>query len=316
MSVSLATFNVKNLLEPRDERERAVLPGKLDWIARMIRACDADVVGLQEIGPPELLDAVVARLERRGGYGEPILGTADARGIRCALLSRVPVLDAKVHTADALPFPVFREGDPAPFGERIPLRRGVVHARVEAPGTGTVDVLVVHFKSSRPVAARDAAGVELAAETARARAEGAVRSLVSRAAEALYVRGLVDGVLARTASATPAPGAFVAVVGDLNDVPDSVVGRILRADSDGVRARGDRLLDCAARIEARARYSALHEGRASQIDHVLASEALYARLESAAFLNSELRQHPPPDMAGDEVVSVDSDHAPLVARFG
>jgi endonuclease/exonuclease/phosphatase family metal-dependent hydrolase len=313
MPVTLATFNVKNLLEPRNERDRAILPAKLDWIARMIHTCDADVVGLQEVGPADLLEAVVARLERRGGYAKPILGTADARGIRCALLSRVPVIDAQVHTTDALPFPVFRAGDPAPFGARIPLRRGVVHARVDAPGTGAVDVLVVHFKSSRPVAARDAAGVEVAASTAHERGEGSLRSLVSRAAEALYVRGLVDGVLGRT----PGEAAQVAVVGDLNDVPDSVVGRILRADVDGAgRGRSDRLLDCASRIEARARYSAMHEGRATQIDHVLASERLYGRLESAAFLNAELRQHPPPDGAGEEVASADSDHAPLVARFG
>jgi endonuclease/exonuclease/phosphatase family metal-dependent hydrolase len=311
MPLSLATFNVKNLLEPRDGRERAVLPAKLDWIARLVRTCDADVVGLQEIGPPELLDAVVDRLERRGGYGQPIVGTPDARGIRCALLSRAPVVEAQVHTAEALSFPAFREGDPPPFGARIPLRRGVVHARVAAPGTGEVDVLVAHFKSSRPVAARDADGAERPAVTARARAEGALRSLVWRAAEALHVRSIVDAILVRS------PAAHVAVVGDLNDGPDSIVARILRADRDDRgKDRGDHLLDCAARVEASARYSALHEGRRSQIDHILASAGLYARLESAAFLNADLREHPAPDAAGNESPTVDSDHAPLVARFG
>ena len=70
----------------------------------MLARVDADVVALQEIGPAHLLDAVLDRLPSRGGYAATIFGTADARGIRCALLSRLPVLDARVRTATALPF--------------------------------------------------------------------------------------------------------------------------------------------------------------------------------------------------------------------
>lgn len=331
VGLAIATFNVKDLLEPRTDREREVLPAKLDFLARTLAACDADVVGLQEIGPPELLEAVLQRLPGRGGYGEPVVGTADARGIRCALLSRRPVLEARVHTADALSFPVFREGDPPPFGSRIPLRRGVVHARVEAPWGGAVDVLVAHFKSSRPVPARDAAGRERRSEDGEGergqqRAEAALRSLVWRAAEALHVRGLVDGLVAGPAGAT----AHVAVVGDLNDVPDSIPVRTVRGDIEAAATgtrRADALLDCTTRIEPRARFSVRHDGRATQIDHVLASAPLYARLETAAFLNAELRQHPPAPRlgsgpqptdlgGGDPEPQTDSDHAPLVARFG
>jgi endonuclease/exonuclease/phosphatase family metal-dependent hydrolase len=332
MALSIATFNVKDLLEPRTDREREVLPAKLDFLARTLAACDADVVGLQEIGPPELLEAVLQRLPARGGYGEPVVGTADARGIRCALLSRRRVVEARVHTADALTFPVFREGDPQPFGTRIPLRRGVVHARVEAPWGGTVDVLVAHFKSSRPVPARDAAGEEMRPlprdeePGARGRAEAALRSLVWRAAEALHVRGLVDGIMAgergalkgQRAEGPVAAGAHVAVVGDLNDVPDSTPVRTVRGDVEAVETgarRADVLFDCAARIEARARFSVLHDGRATQIDHVLASGPLYARLEDAAFLNADLRQHPPVERGEPPEPRPDSDHAPLVARF-
>src|SRR5262249_16695174 len=151
MGLSIATFNVKDLLEPRTDSQRAVLPAKLDWIARTLQACDADVVGLQEVGPPALLEAVLDRISLRGGYEGSVIGTADARGIRCALLSRIPIVEARVHTAEALSFPVFWDGDPAPFGSRIPLRRGVVHARLSAKGLGLVDVLVVHFKSARRV---------------------------------------------------------------------------------------------------------------------------------------------------------------------
>jgi endonuclease/exonuclease/phosphatase family metal-dependent hydrolase len=303
MGLSLATFNVKDLFEPRIE-------AKLDFIAATIAKCDADVVGLQEIGPPALLEAVLDRLPhvggaKRGGYGEPLVGTADARGIRCAVVSRLPLVHREVHTADALPFPRFYTTDPAPFGTRIPLRRGIVHARVEAAGVGEVDVLVGHFKSSRPVPARDGGGREQPAGTARARGEGTVRGLVWRIAEALFVRGLADAVLAARGA-----DAHVAVLGDLNDLPDSTALRVLRGDGP------EELLDCAARVDPAARYSTLHDGRRIQIDHALATRGLHGKLTSAEFLNAQLRQHDPVLPGSTAPPTIDSDHAPLVARFG
>jgi endonuclease/exonuclease/phosphatase family metal-dependent hydrolase len=302
MSLSLATFNVKNLLDPRDEAGRSLLPRKLDEIARMVRTCDADVVGLQEVGPVELLHEVTTRLPDCG-YGEPIVGTPDSRGIRCALLARVRVVAAVVRTAEALSFPVFCAGDPEPFGTRIPLRRGIVHARVDAPGLGEVDVFVAHFKSPLPLALRDASGAEVEPSGPRERAEGVLRSLVWRAAESLYVRGLVDEVLARE------PAAHVAVVGDLNDVPGSPMLRALRSEGAG------ELFDCAAVVAPDARFSILHRGRPTQIDHALATAGLHARLVGAHFLNAELRDHGVFDPERAELMTVDSDHAPLVVSF-
>jgi endonuclease/exonuclease/phosphatase family metal-dependent hydrolase len=301
MGLTLATFNVENLLEPQSEAERALLAAKIDSIGRMIHACDADVIGLQEVGPAELLKAVVERAD--GAYSESVIGTADKRGIRCALLSRLPLILSKVHTAEALAFPVFQRGDPPPFGNRVPLRRGVVHARMNAPGLGPVDVLVVHFKSSRRVPLRDASGNEVPATTARARAEGALRSVVWRAAEALHVRGIADDVM------TGAAGARLAVVGDLNDVPDSLPVRIVRGDGPA------ELLDCTRSIAPAARFSAFHDGPL-QIDHVLASIALHARLLDARFLNEDLGPRSPVALDGREAPSAESDHAPLVVRFG
>jgi len=304
---------------PREEAERNVLAAKLGWIAETLRTCDADVIGLQEVGTEDLVRAVLERLGD-SRYGEPVMGTADARGIRCALLSRVPVLASGVHTAESLPFPVFQDGDPPPFGARIPLRRGVVHARVDAPGMGPVDILVAHFKSARPVQARDASGREVPATNARMRAEATVRGLVWRAAEALYVRRLVDDLLALD------PEARVAVVGDLNDVPGSPALRAVQGEGNG------ELFDCAADVDASARFSMLHDGRRIQIDHVLASAALFSHLRGARFLNATLREHAPvrspaspAPVASAAAVggpcaaappTVDSDHAPLVTLFG
>jgi endonuclease/exonuclease/phosphatase family metal-dependent hydrolase len=304
MPLTLATFNVKDLLEPGDEAARSTLVAKVAWIAGMLRACDADVIGLQEVGPPELLRAVLDHLDDRA-YGEPVMGTPDKRGIRCALVSRLPIVSSRVHAAESLPFPVFQAGDPPPFGTRIPLRRGIVQARIDAPGLGAVDVLVAHFKSSRPVPARDSSGREVPATTAAMRSEATVRSQVWRAAEALHVRRLVDDLLSLEVEAR------VAVVGDLNDVPGSPVVRAVQSPGGGP----GELFDCAAGVDPSARFSAMHDGRRTQIDHILATSALHGHLRGARFLNAELREHAP---VADGVTpsTVDSDHAPLVTRFG
>jgi endonuclease/exonuclease/phosphatase family metal-dependent hydrolase len=300
--LTLATFNVKDLLAPTTDATRAVHEDKLGWIARTLLACDADVVGLEEVGSIDLLRAVLARMDD-ARYGEPVMGTVDARGIGCALVSRLPLVASSVHTAAELSFPVFRDGDPSPFGARIPLRRGVVHAVLEPEGFGRVDVFVAHFKSRRPVRARDATGKEIPFTTARSHSEGALRSVVWRAAEALFVRGLVDEVLAKR------PGALVACVGDLNDVPDSAVLDALRGEGDAA------LFDCASGVPAAERYSCLHDGRPTQIDHVLASAPLHARLTDARFLNGPLRDHGDVPGEGEVTPTADSDHAPLVVRF-
>jgi predicted extracellular nuclease len=127
--------------------------------------------------------------------------------------------------------------------------------------------------------------------------------LVWRAAEALFVRGLVDEALASV------PASSAVVVGDLNDVPDSVVLATLRGEGPGA------LFDCTAGIPAAARFSVIHEGRGAQIDHALATADLVARLRVARFVNAELRDHGPFVPGVPEAPSIDSDHAPLVVSF-
>ena len=160
MALTLATFNVKDLFDvpSGDAAGRAHLDAKLDNLARIVARADADLLALQEVGSAAVVRALATRLEGGGGYGEPVVGTADARGIRCAVLSRLPLVASKVHTADHLEFPRFVSSDPSPFRSRIPLRRGVVHVTVDAPSFGTLDLLVAHFEVEprRPVQGRGA----------------------------------------------------------------------------------------------------------------------------------------------------------------
>jgi endonuclease/exonuclease/phosphatase family metal-dependent hydrolase len=298
--LTLATFNVKDLFDATDDASRARLETKLTNLARVLEQASADVVALQEVGSEEVVRRLTARLPALG-YGAPIVGTADARGIRCAIVSRVPVLESKIHTAAVLPFPAFFEGDPPPFGARVPLRRGIPYARVSGGDLGPVDLLVAHFKSNRALPLRDARGREIPPVTSRQFAEAHLRSLVWRSAEALFVRGLVDDLLAVDRT------RLLAVAGDLNDHPGSHVVRIVSGGGD----LG--LTSCADVIAPAARFSALRRGAPQQIDHILATPSLRARLASARFLNEELRDHGDRDPDADP--TPDSDHAALVVSF-
>ena len=303
MPLRIATFNVKDFFLPRSDAERAVAIGKFRNIAMNLRRADADVVALQEIGDEQQLERLVKELSDLG-YGAPVVGTADKRGIRCAILSRLPILWSQVHTHKTLPFPRFVENDAEPFSDRIPLRRGIVHVRVESRDLGEVDVITTHFKSNLPVRQRSIDGREIEDATPRARAESALRSLIQRAAEAIYVRGLVDDVFHAL------PDHAVCVLGDLNDTIDSLPVKIVRGLGEPSK---EALASCAELVPPEQRYSCFHGNDRSQIDHILVSERLFRAARSFEIYNEALRYH------GAHIEPIapteDSDHALCVAEF-
>ena len=308
MGLTLVTFNAKDLFDTGDA---AHLERKLAWTAALLDRTAWDVLGLQEVGPEEVVRALLARLSR-SAPAEVIVGTSDKRGIRCALLSRRPVREAAVLTSDALPFPVFREGDPPPFGARVPLRRGVVFASIDGSELGPVDVFVAHFKSRRALGLRSAAGEELEPKSPVERADAELRSLVWRAMEARFLRAQVDARLSRGS-------AHVVAMGDFNDVAESVTVSVVRgyAGEDGT----GELLSAAHLVPEERRFSIMHGGARALIDHVLVTKGLFDRIAGVEILNGELREHAAPDEAaegasGAEPPTVDSDHAPIVVRLG
>jgi endonuclease/exonuclease/phosphatase family metal-dependent hydrolase len=299
VTLTLATFNVKDYFA--SPRNLPVLAAKAEEIAAQLARADADVIALQEVGSEALLGDVLARMPRPPGAAayEVVFGGADRRGIGNAILARVPLLAREVLRADALPFPVFRRGDAPAFAGRLPLRRGVVRVELRALGLH-IHVFCTHWKSKLPKAEEDEEGVELAWTTGRERAEADLRSLVSRSAEALFVRGAIERAAAG--------GAEVVLMGDLNDTIDSAPVRIVLGSGF------EPSLHAAAEwAPPSARVSTLHRGEPEQIDHILHTERLQARLTSVAFFNEALRDHP---FGGDEAPTIDSDHALVCARYG
>jgi endonuclease/exonuclease/phosphatase family metal-dependent hydrolase len=303
MPLRIATFNLKDFFLPRSDAERGVAVAKFSNVSANLRRANADVVALQEVGEEQMLERLASDLADLG-YGTPVIGTADKRGIRNAILSRVPVLWSQVHTQKTLPFPHFIEGDEPPFVDRIPLRRGIVHVRIESPELGELDVLTAHFKSNLPVPLKTLDGRELEDKTPTARAQSALRSLVQRAAEAIFVRKLVDDIFVAQ------PDHAVCVLGDLNDRDESLPVRVVRGLGEPTNAT---LRTCAELIDAERRYSCFHGNEKSLIDHILVSERLFAAARSFEIYNEALRYH------GPHVEPVppteDSDHALCVAEF-
>ena len=303
MKLRLATFNLKDFFSARHQAENAVVEAKLSNVADSVRRAAADIIALQEVGSLELLDRLVKAVPELA-YGPPVVGSEDRRGIRNVILSRLPVVWSQVHQAPSLPFPRFVEGDPEPFLDRIPLRRGIVHVRVAAGGLGEVDVLTAHFKSNLPAPLKTKDGKEVADTTPHAVGESAVRSLVQRAAEALFVRGLVDGIFASS------PDHAICVMGDLNDTQESLPVRLVR----GIDTTSKHYLRAGAElVPEEGRYSCFHGAQESLIDHVLLSERLHRGLRHFEIHNENLRYHGP--HIDDTPLTEDSDHALCLAEL-
>ena len=301
MTLRIATFNLKDFFFPRGPEDQGAVERKVDAAAASLRRANADVVALQEVGGRGMASILVEKVADLG-YGPPVMGTTDKRGIGNAILSRLPVLWSQVHEARALPFPRLFEGDPDPYAGRIPLRRGVVHVRVDAGALGEVDLLTAHFKSNLPSLLKNAKGEEVPDANLHAAGESAIRSLVQRAAEALFVRGLVDGIFAQS------PDHAICVLGDLNDLPESLPVRLVR----GIDPSAKHHLKPAAPPGA---FSCFHGGSPILIDHLLLSDRLHRALTHFEVHNEQLRDHgPPPE--GEEPITPDSDHALCLGVFG
>ena len=292
----LATYNVLNLFDPRNAEERKILDTKIAFLGERIAESEADVVGLQEIGSEKLLDELTSWLQKHADYKYRALGTADHRGIRNAAISRAPVLSSRVLTSQALDFPRFVATDPHPYGARLPLRRGVVHVEIDGGALGPVDVLVLHFKSARGVPLRTDAGEPVMPESSRDFGEAAMRALIWRAAEALFVRGEADALFA-------AGKKNIVVLGDFNDAFDSTPVRMVRGGGAAM------LHGSVDGVNPSRRFTVLHNGDKKVIDHVLLSSSLRDRLKRTRILNEQLHDH---DAGITDAPRGDSDHALVV----
>ena len=305
MPLTLATFNVKNLaLRRAIEAAASLLPAKLDEIARLLRACNADVKSACRRW---------VRPELPAGPRRP------ARGLRLRRAGRGDVGRARYPVRRALACP--RRG-----GARAH-RGGSVLSGVPRGGSRALRRAHPAAPGRRPRPGR----------RARHGGGGRVRGPLQvgpsgASAGRLRRRARSDKPAEPRRRAAPQPGVA------LRGGPAHARPRRRRArGAPGGPGRGRRGSERRVRVAGGACPS-LRRGRGAprlhrrrrawravqrfsprpplQIDHVFATANLRAVLLDARFLNGALRDHGAFDPLADEASTVDSDHAPLVVRFG
>jgi len=291
----IATWNVENLFAPGTSdaapTTQTAYEAKIESLATTIAGIAPDVIALQEVGPPPVLDDLAVAI---GGTWHHEVAAPDGRGIRVAIMSRRTLHDvAQVTAFPAGLGPVQVDDNGATINA---LGRPALNATVRAGGH-EVHLVDVHLKSKL----LPFPGGRFSTKDEGQRARFAVYALHRRAAEAAGVRAYATSLLA-----TPTDGAVPAVVvaGDMNDDPTAATTQILYGPPGSEIGTGgfdhpdsgdaQRLWNLADLIPEPDRYSRVFRGRRELIDHLLVSQPLVRAVTGVA-----AGPHPAPSVTED-----------------
>lgn len=317
--IRIGTWNLENLFRAGDDAgpsNQDAYEAKLDALAESIRAIQPDVLAVQEVGNPDALADLAARVG-----GDWNCETAHVEGgqrpIRVGYLSRLELTNVGETTAFPPKLDSIQVDDDGP---RVSMTgRAALRARIEVSGR-PIDLITCHLKSkllSFPPGPSGQPRFDTTDEGERARF--AVYALSRRAAEAATVRATVTELLANQGKQRR-----VIVLGDLNDVPEAATTQILHGPAGSEigttgftqddRGDGQRLWNLAPRIPADQRFSRRFRGRGELIDHILVSHALVHHISDGAVRTDGAG--PTPSITEDPRQrrdAVGSDHRPVVA---
>lgn len=250
-SITVATYNVENYVAADrrvDNVYREAYPkpeAAKTALRNVIRALDADVLALQEMGPAAYL-AELQRDLRAEGIDYPYVALAEAADTErhLAVLSRIPFCRMQVHADLDFRF----------FGGRARVKRGLLEAAVAVDGT-EVTLFLVHLRSRFTERPDDP------------------NAAIFRAGEAMAIR---DFVLGRFPD--PAAARFV-VMGDCNDTRNSKPLRLLTRRGGTTIAT---LTKAADRNGESWTYCYKKEDTYSRVDYILVSPALVSAVPEGA----------------------------------
>jgi endonuclease/exonuclease/phosphatase family metal-dependent hydrolase len=250
-TLTIATYNIENYGPanrvtdagyrkdyPKPEAEKRAL-------REVVRALNADLLVLQEMGGPPYLEELRRDLKSEGvDYPHAALATADDADRYVALLSKRPLKAVTTHADLAFPY----------FGAREKVKRGLLEAHVMT-SAGELTLFAVHLKSRFTDRPDDPL------------------SSIRRAGEATAIR---DCVLQEFPN--PAAARFL-IVGDCND------GKTSRALAHlEKRGKTDiaQLLPAADSRGETWTHAYRREETYSRVDHMLVSAALLASVHEGA----------------------------------
>ncbi len=326
--MKIATFNLENLgrrLADASEFER-----RLNILRPQIERLDADILCLQEIDGTRTgsekrrrltaLDRLISgtvyeKFECVSTVHPATHYPADRHNL--AILSRWPIEAHAQHLHSLVPPPIHTmvTGDPPYDGnnDRLPALcwdRPVQHARIALPDRADLHVINLHLKAPLAAAVAGQKIGPFAWKTVSGWAEGFYIAAIKRAGQALETRLLVDRIFDEDRDAK------ILVAGDFNAEEREVPIRLIAAglDDTGNGALAERAMVALEHsLPDTRRYSVIHRGRKTMMDHLMASRALLADYVGIEIHNETL---------GDELVayaaireSPESYHAPIVASF-
>jgi endonuclease/exonuclease/phosphatase family metal-dependent hydrolase len=275
----LATYNVESyLLRPAGDRA-AKSPESKAKVRESLRAINADVLALQEMGPPEALLELRASLKAEGldyPHWEHVAGFDT--NIFVAVLSKFPIVARHSHTNNSFLL----------LGRRFRVSRGFAEVDIRVNPRYTFTLLTAHLKSRRQVPEADEADL--------------------REQEAIILREILDARLQAN------PRVNLVLLGDLNDVRDSRStrtilgrGRAALVDTRPAERNGDNAPNPIPRYDPR-HITWTHfygkEDTYSRIDYILLSSGMAREWKKEGSYVLTLPNW-----------GVGSDHRPVVAAF-
>lgn len=263
MEFTLATFNTYWLFDDKEPLRRwgVKLPDggieeKIDLVAKQIIGIGkggADIVALQEVEGPIVLEPLLAKL---GELGSPLRywwssETLDPyTGQNVAVLSRFPATTSPVTRLDQTVLPYFDYRNI----ERIGSLGKFLRVDIEV-GEEVLSLFVLHLKSQRG---------------------GTEQTRLLRNAQARIVRNFSRPRVEQGNSRSP---SFTAIVGDLNDIPRSSPLDILMGRHDA----SYNLESATARLPQEEQFTYTYEGNKQQLDHILLSKFTHDRMLDSGF---------------------------------
>ena len=321
----LATFNLENL----DDAPGGASPfeARIGLLRPQLERLAADVLCLQEVnaqrvgskGTPRILRALdrlldgtaYASFHRAWSLLPDGRGPLDVQNL--VILSRWPIRASRQYWHDLVQPPSYAPVTAVPPGSgeaAVGWDRPVLHAEIPFADGRPLHVFNLHLRA--PLAAFVPGQKEgpFAWKTVSGWAEGFFLSAIKRSGQALETRLAVDRLFDAD------PDALIALCGDMNAELREMPLRILRGDEEDTAngALAGRVLiplDRAA-PESR-RYSVLHGGLPSMLDHLLVSRPLLQHFRAVEIHNEALED----ELVGYATVkrSPESCHAPIVAEF-
>lgn len=323
IKLRITTFNLENL----DDKpgQKPTLDERIALMCPQLLRLDADILCLQEVngqemsGEPRRLLALekllacppYAQFHRISTMTEDGSQVYDERNL--VILSRFEILEHHQYKHDFAPAPRYKKVTAKPAetaAKEIIWERPLLHARIKLDATRVLDLVNVHLKSRLPTPVEGQQLNAYAWKTASGWAEGFFLSSMKRVGQALETRMLVDTLFDADED------ALVVVCGDFNsdldDVPvETIRGDVENTGNDQLAKRV--MIPCERTIPEPSRFSLLHQGRGTMLDHLLVSRGLLAYYKGTEIHNELL--HDESIAFATDVKFPESDHAPVVAEF-